>query len=268
MSEVAITLVILAGALLLFVTELVPLGITPLIVLSSLAVSGVLPVKDVLTGFSNDTTIMVLFMFPVGEALFQTGVCDFIGRKVIKMAGKSEVRLVGLIMLAAAALSAFTSNTGITIVMAPLVVSVAREAGVSAGALLLPLAFGASFGGMLTLVGTPPNAIVQGALRQATGQSFGFFDFGKVSLPFVALAVLYMMFIGRKQVPQRLPAEAPSAEKHEFRSNKMGVSLLVLALVVVGMLFESRLSSFGLSLPIVAMIGAVLTVITDRKSVV
>jgi sodium-dependent dicarboxylate transporter 2/3/5 len=262
MSEVAITLVILAGALLLFVTELVPLGITPLIVLSSLAVSGVLPVKDVLTGFSNDTTIMVLFMFPVGEALFQTGVCDFIGRKVIKMAGKSEVRLVGLIMLAAAALSAFTSNTGTTIVMAPLVVSVAREAGVSAGALLLPLAFGASFGGMLTLVGTPPNAIVQGALRQATGQSFGFFDFGKVSLPFVALAVLYMMFIGRKQVPQRLPAEAPSAEKHEFRSNKMGVSLLVLALVVVGMLFESRLSSFGLSLPIVAMIGAVLTVIT------
>lgn len=262
MSEVAITLVILAGALILFVTELVPLGITPLIVLSSLAVSGVLPVKDVLTGFSNDTTVMVLFMFPVGEALFQTGVCDYIGRKVIKMAGKNEVRLIGLVMLAAAALSAFTSNTGTTIVMAPLVVSVAREAGVSAGSLLLPLAFGASFGGMLTLVGTPPNAIVQGALRQATGESFGFFDFGKVSLPFVAIAVLYMMFIGRKQVTARPTPEAPSSEKLEFRTGKMGVSLLVLALVVVGMLFESRLSGYGLSLPIVAMIGAVLTVVT------
>ena len=262
MSQVAITLVILAGALVLFVTELVPLGITPLIVLSSLAVTGVLPVKDVLTGFSNDTTVMVLFMFPVGEALFRTGVCEFIGKKVIKIAGRNEVRLIGLVMLAAAVLSAFTSNTGTTIVMAPLIVSVAREAGVSAGTLLLPLAFGASFGGMLTLVGTPPNAIVQGALKEAAGKSFGFFDFGKVSLPCVAVLVIYMMFVGRKLLATRSVAEPSPAEKHEFRTNKMGMSLLILVLVVVGMFFESRLSAYGLSLPIVAMIGAVLTVVT------
>ena len=174
MSQVAITLAILVGALILFVTELVPLGITPLIVLSSLAVSGVLPVKDVLTGFSNDTTIMVLFMFPVGEALFRTGVCDYIGRRVIKLAGKNEVRLIALVMLAAAVLSAFTSNTGTTIVMAPLVVSVAREAGVSAGALLLPLAFG----GVLWRHADPGRNASQchsaGVLRQATGESLGF----------------------------------------------------------------------------------------------
>lgn len=262
MSQVAITLFILAGAVILFITELVPLGMTPLIVLSGLAVSGVLPVKDVLTGFSNDTTIMVLFMFPVGEALFRTGVCGWIGRKVIKLAGKSEVKLIGLVMLAATCLSAFTSNTGTAIVMVPLVVSVAKEAGVSASALLLPLAFGASFGGMLTLIGTPPNAIVQGALRQADGGSFGFFDFGKAAVPFVILAILYMMFIGRKQVPARLPVEAPSQETLTFRENKMGVSLLVVALVIVGMFFEGNLSAVGLSLPIIAMVGAVLTVVT------
>ena len=165
-------------------------------------------------------------------------------------------------MLAAAFLSAFTSNTGTTIVMAPLIMSVAREARVSASTLLLPLAFGASFGGMLTLVGTPPNAIVQGALREATGTSFGFFDFAKASLPFVAAAVLYMMFVGRKQVPARLPPESPSGERMEFRREKMGLSFVVLALVITGMLFEGKLSAYGLGLPIVAMIGAILTVVT------
>jgi sodium-dependent dicarboxylate transporter 2/3/5 len=262
MSGITTTLIILAGAVILFITELVPLGVTPLIVLSSLAVTGVLPVKEVLTGFSNDTTIMVLFMFPVGEALFRTGVCRWIGKKVIDMAGASEVKLIGLIMLAASVLSAFTSNTGTAIVMAPLVMSVAAEAGVSASRLLLPLAFGASFGGMLTLVGTPPNAIVQGALRQATGESFGFFDFAKPALPFVAIAVLYMMLIGRKQVPDRLAISQRQDDCLTFRDGKMGMSLVVLALVIVGMFFEGKLSAHGLSLPIIAMIGAVLTVVT------
>ncbi|MGE5580482.1 MAG: SLC13 family permease [Bacillota bacterium] len=262
MSSITITLLILAGAVLLFITELVPLGVTPLIVLSSLAVTGVLPVKEVLTGFSNDTTIMVLFMFPVGEALFRTGVCKWIGKKVIEKAGNSEVKLIGLIMLAACALSAFTSNTGTAIVMAPLVMSVAAEAGVSASRLMLPLAFGASFGGMLTLVGTPPNAIVQGALKQATGTSFGFFDFAKPSLPFVVIAVLYMMFVGRKQVPSRVAPPRNQDESLTFREGKMGVSLVVLALVIVGMLFEGRVAAHGLSLPIIAMIGAVLTIVT------
>ena len=196
MSQVTITLFILVAALVLFVTELVPLGITPLIVLSSLSVSGVLSVKEVLTGFSNDTTVMVLFMFPVGEALFRTGVCEWIGRRVIRGAGKSEVKLVGFTMLAAAFLSAFTSNTGTTIVMAPLIMSVAREARVSASTLLLPLAFGASFGGMLTLVGTPPNAIVRGGGGKSAPPS------DSPTLPkhlfLCGGGSLYMMFVGRK----------------------------------------------------------------------
>ncbi len=262
MSDVAITLLILAGAVVLFVTELVPLGITPLIVLSSLAVSRVLPVKEVLTGFSNDTTILVLFMFPVGEALFRTGVCKWMGKKVIEMAGRSEVKLIGLIMLAASVLSAFTSNTGTAIVMAPLVMSVAAQAGISASSLLLPLAFGASFGGMLTLIGTPPNAIVQGALRQATGETFGFFDFAIPALPFVTVAILYMMFVGRKQVPPRLAAAPPATEEIQFRENKMGLSLALIAAIIMGMVFESRISAYGFSLPVIAMIGAVLTVVT------
>ncbi len=262
MSPIAITLLILVGAVVLFVTELVPLGMTPLIVLASLAVTRVLSVKDVLTGFSNETTIMVLFMFPVGEALFRTGLCKWMGKKVIDAAGKSEVKLIGLVMLAATFLSAFTSNTGTAIVMAPLVMSVAREAGVSASALLMPLAFAASFGGMLTLVGTPPNAIVQGALRQATGESFGFFDFGKVAIPLIIVATLYMMFIGRKQIGNRVAADDQEKEILTFRTNKMGTAVGVAALIILGMMFEPRLSSYGLTLPIIAMIGAVLTVVT------
>ncbi len=262
MSPIAITLLLLAGAVVLFVTEVVPLGVTPLIVLAGLAVTRVLPVKDVLTGFSNDTTIMVLFMFPVGEALFRSGFGKWIGKKVIGLSGTSEVKLIGFMMLAATISSAFTSNTGTTVVMAPLAVSVAAEAGISASVLLMPLAFGASFGGMLTLVGTPPNAIVQGALREAVGQSFGFFDFGKVSLPFAFVAVLYMMFVGRKQIRDRTPKKAPGAEGLTFRDDKMPLAVGIVLAVVVGMVFESGLSRYGLTLPIIAMIGAVLTVVT------
>lgn len=262
MSQITVTLLILLGAVVLFVTELVPLGITPLIVLSSLAVSRVLPVKDVLTGFSNDTTILVLFMCPVGEALFRSGACARIGKKVLRSAGSNEVRLVGLTMVVAALISAFTSNTGTAIVMTPLVISLASEAGISASTLLLPLAYGASLGGMLTLIGTPPNVIAQGALRESTGGSFAFFDFGKVSLPIVAVAILYMMFIGRKQVKARLPAKAPSLEGQSYRKGKSGVASAIAVLVVVGMFFETKLSAYGLSLPVIAMVGAVLTIVT------
>ncbi|HHY17484.1 MAG TPA: SLC13/DASS family transporter [Firmicutes bacterium] len=262
MSQITITLLILVGAIICFITELVPLGITPLIVLSSLAVFKVLPPSEVLTGFSNNTTILVLFMCPVGEALFRTGVCNWLGEKTIRIAGKNEVKLIGMIMVVAACMSGFTSNTGTAIVMAPLVMSIASEAGASPSRLLMPLAYGASFGGMLTLVGTPPNVIVQGALQEAAGISFGFFDFAKVSLPVVVMAIVYMMTIGRKQVPDRLPAKLPSQEGLPNRKGKMGIAVAIVVLVITGMLFENRISAYGLTLPIIAMVGAVLTVAT------
>ncbi len=246
----------------LFVTELIPLGITPLAIMSCLAITGILPAKEVLTGFSNNTTLLVLFMCPIGEALFRTGVCNRIGESIVKFAGKSELRLIGFIMSSAAFLSAFTSNTGTAIVMAPIIISVAKKASTSASTLLMPLAYGASLGGMLTLVGTPPNMIAQDALKGATGSSFSFFDFAKVSLPVVSVAVLYMIFIGKKQIPARLPADAQSKTQVGHRKHKMGIAIIIIVLVVTAMLFENEVSDYGLNLPVIAMIGAILTVVT------
>lgn len=262
MSPAILTLIILLGAVLFFLFEVVPLAITSLLVVVALAATKILPAKDALAGFSNDTTMLILFMSPVGEALFRTGFGQWIGQKALDFAGKNQIKLIGAIMAAAAALSAFTSNTGTTLVLAPLVVAMAAIAEVSPSVLLMPLAYAASFGGMLTLIGTPPNMIVQGALKEATKTSFGFFDFGKVALPVTVIGILYMMYIGRKQVPPRLPVQKASGTQQTFKTEKMWTSVAILAIVVVAMFFESRLSEYGLNLAIIAVIGAILTVVT------
>ncbi|NPV71378.1 MAG: SLC13/DASS family transporter [Firmicutes bacterium] len=265
MSPAILTLLILLGAVLCFLFEVFPLAITSLLVVVALSVSKVLTPKEALAGFSNDTTILIWFMAPVGEALFKTGFGNWIGQKALAWAGKSQIKLIAAIMTAAAVLSAFSSNTGTTLVMAPLVVAMAAVVEVSPSVLLLPLAYAASFGGMLTLIGTPPNMIANGALKDATkgAMQFGFFDFGKVALPVTILGILYMMHIGRKQVPARLPvAKAADIKQQAYKTDKMWTSVAILVIVVVAMFFEQQISQFGLNLAVIAVAGAILTVVT------
>ncbi len=201
-----LTLLILATTLGLFLSNRLRLDVIALLALLALFLGGVIDVREALAGFSEPLVLMIAALFVVGAALFRTGVADAIGRRVERLAGAAPARLVVVIMLVTALLSAFLSSTGTVAVMLPVVLSIARSRGISPSQLLIPLAFGALLGGMLTLIGTPPNIVVSQQLAQAGLEPFGFFAFTPVGLVLLAAGVGFMALFGGRWVPQRVDA--------------------------------------------------------------
>ena len=165
--KMIITLLILLVAAALFVSGKVRSDLVAICSLLALLLAQILTPAEGLSGFSNSTVIMMVGLFIVGGGIFQTGLAKMIGGQVIKLAGTSETRLFLLVMLVTAAIGGFVSNTGTVALMLPIVVSMAAYAGTSARRLLMPLAFASSMGGMMTLIGTPPNLIIQETLANA-----------------------------------------------------------------------------------------------------
>ena len=155
-----VTLIILGISVVFFASGKVRSDIVALCVLISLLIFHILTPAEALSGFSNSVVIMMAGLFVVGGAIFQTGLAKMIGSKLLKLAGNSETRLFLLVILGTSAIGAFVSNTGTVALMLPIVVSMAANAGVSSGRLLMPLAFASSMGGMMTLIGTPPNLVI------------------------------------------------------------------------------------------------------------
>ena len=146
-----------------------------------------------MSGFSNSVVIMMIGLFVVGGAIFQTGLAKMISGRLLKLSGKSELRLFLLVMLATAFIGAFVSNTGTVALMLPIVVSMAASAGANVRRLLMPLAFASSMGGMMTLIGTPPNLIIQDALVGAGYEPLSFFSFLPVGLVCLAVGILVLL---------------------------------------------------------------------------
>lgn len=161
------TILILLVAAVLFVSGKVRSDLVAICALLALLLSQILTPAEALAGFSNTTVIMMVGLFIVGGGIFQTGLAKMIGGQVIKLAGTSETRLFLLVMLVTALIGGFVSNTGTVALMLPIVVSMAAYAGTSSRRLLMPLAFASSLGGMMTLIGTPPNLIIQETLSSA-----------------------------------------------------------------------------------------------------
>lgn len=155
-----ITLLILLLSAVFFVNGKVRSDIVALCALVALLLFHILTPDEALSGFSNNVVIMMVGLFVVGGAILQTGLAKMISARILKLAGESELRLFVLIMLVTAAIGAFVSNTGTVALMLPIVVSMAAGAGVNSSRLLMPLAFASSMGGMMTLIGTPPNLVI------------------------------------------------------------------------------------------------------------
>ncbi len=195
------TLIILLVSAALFVSGKVRSDLVALCALLALLLCQVLTPAEGLAGFSNSTVIMMIGLFIVGGGIFQTGLAKMIGGQVIKLAGTSETRLFLLVMLVTAFIGAFVSNTGTVALMLPIVVSMAAHAGTSSRRLLMPLAFASSMGGMMTLIGTPPNLIIQETLSTAKAnglvdasvQDISFFTFLPVGLITLAVGILVLM---------------------------------------------------------------------------
>ena len=178
--------------------------IVALCALLSLLIFQVLTPEEALAGFSNQVVIMMIGLFVVGGAIFQTGLAKMISSKILKLAGKSELKLFLLVMLVTGGIGAFVSNTGTVALLLPIVVSLAYNAGMSPGRLLMPLAFASSMGGMMTLIGTPPNLIIQDTLTGAGYDELSFFSFLPVGLICLATGIIVLLplskiFLSRKE---------------------------------------------------------------------
>ena len=187
------TLIILGLSVVFFVWGKIRSDIVALCALIALLIFHILTPAEALSGFSNSVVIMMAGLFIVGGAIFQTGLAKMISSRILKLAGKSETRLFLLVMIVTSAIGAFVSNTGTVALMLPIVVSLAAGAGVNSGRLLMPLAFASSMGGMMTLIGTPPNLIIQDTLTGAGYEPLGFFSFLPVGLVCVVVGVLVLL---------------------------------------------------------------------------
>lgn len=262
MSPTTITLIFLAFAVVMFVTEKIPLAVTSMIVCIGLVITGVLNVNDAFSGFINSNVILFVAMFIVGGALFETGMANEIGSLVTKFA-KSERGLIVAIMVIVGVMSGFLSNTGTAAVLIPVVIGIAAKSGYKRSRLLMPLVFAAAMGGNLSLIGAPGNMIAQSAL-EPLGLSFGFFEYAVVGLPILIAGILFYATIGFRILPNHDTEEDDSIfdETQEFRSVpkwKKILSLVILIATLVGMIFEEKI---GVKLCITGGVGALLLILT------
>ena len=185
MSPSTITILFLLFAIVMFVMEKIPLGVTSMIVCVGLVVTGVLDAKTAFAGFIDSNVILFVAMFIVGGAFFETGMANKIGGIVTKFA-KSERMLIAAVMIIVGVMSGVLSNTGTAAVLIPVVIGIAAKSGYSRSRLLMPLVFAAAMGGNLSLIGAPGNMIAQSALSEI-GLGFGFFEYAIVGLPILRI---------------------------------------------------------------------------------
>ena len=195
-----ITLLILAASAVGFATGRLRSDVVALCALLLLLLTGILTPEEALAGFSNPIVIMMIGLFVVGGAIFRTGLAARIGGSLMRLAGNSQRRLFFLVVVGTALLGAFVSNTCTVALMLPIVVSMSARAGTDARRLLMPLAFASSMGGMLTLIGTPPNLVIQEHLTEGGYAPLSFFSFTPVGLICIAVGALALYPLSRRLV--------------------------------------------------------------------
>jgi di/tricarboxylate transporter len=209
--EILLVLAILAAAVVLLISEWIPMEVTALLALGAVAVTGLLKPAEALAGFSNPAVVTVWAVFILSGGLTRTGVANVIGAFVLRLAGRREATMVVVIMATAGVLSAVMNNVAVAALMLPVVMDIARHTGSPPGRLLLPLAYGSLLGGLTTQIGTPPNILVTDALREAGFESFAFFDFTPVGLAVMAAGTAFMALVGRHLLPRGETDGQPSA---------------------------------------------------------
>ena len=270
MDPAIITLCVLAVAAFLFVTELIPLAVTAMAACTALGILGVLPSKQVYAGLSNSTVVLFGGMFVIGAAMFKTGLAEAIGVAVVKKAGTNEIPLMAAIMLVTIVLSSVSSNTGTVACLMPVIIGICQAAKIPASKELMPLAIAANVGGTITMIGTPPNVIVTGALAAAGLPTFGFFEFAKIGIPLSIIILLYTLFVGRHFLPVHnagdMDEEAVKAAKEEAGSAgdapKSKTKMWISGLILIGVVLAMALGLKNLPLHTAAVTGAILCVIT------
>jgi di/tricarboxylate transporter len=210
--EIIILSIILIVAILLFATSLIRMDLTALFVLVALAVTGLVTPTQALSGFSNPAVVIVWAMFILSAGLANTGISSLIGAQLLKFAGRSEGRLIAILMSVTALLSSIMNNIGVAAMFLPITLEIARRTKRPASRLLLPMAYGALHGGLILLIGTASNLVVRDALRDAQLKPLGIFDFAPGGLLILLISVAYMVLVGRRFLPDRKSHRILSAD--------------------------------------------------------
>jgi di/tricarboxylate transporter len=211
--DIVLVLSILVVAIVFLISEWIPMEVTALLVLGTVALTGLVSPVEALAGFSNPAVITVWAVFILSGGLTRTGVANVIGRFVLRLAGNNQTFMVIVIMITAGVMSAIMNNVAVAALMLPVVMDIARHTGSAPSRLLMPLAYGSLLGGLTTQIGTPPNILVTNALRDAGLQPYSFFDFTPIGLVIMLSGIAVMTFIGRYLLPQRDVAKESSRTK-------------------------------------------------------
>ena len=261
MSQTTITLLFLVFAIVSFILEKIPLGLTASICALGLTLTGILDVSTTFSQYVNSNVILCVGMFVVGQALFETGMANKIGGLVTRFA-KTEKTLIIAIMVIAGVMSGFLSNTGTAAVLIPVVCGIADESGYSRSHLLMPLVFAAALGGNLSIIGAPGNLMGVNALQEM-GIKTSFFMYAPIGIPMLLIGILYFVCFGYKLIPQNQNEAAQNLEEQKDFSNvpkwKQIISLVVLVVVIFAMIFEELI---GISIQLSACLGALFLVLT------
>ena len=192
-----ITLIILLLTVAMFIWGKIRADITALTALASLIVFGILTPTEALAGFSSPIVVMMIGLFVVGGAIMQTGLAKLTGNKLMALSRGNETVTFLLVMLVTSFIGAFVSNTGTVALMMPIIMSIAASSGMQSSRFLMPLAFAGSLGGMLTLIGTPPNLVIDEALTGAGYEPLSFFSFFPVGIIVIAIGIIVLMPMSR-----------------------------------------------------------------------
>ena len=208
---------VLAAAVVLFASDRLRPDVVALLVIVALVLGGILPVSEAVAGFGDSVVVLIAGLFVVGEGLVRTGVANRIGIWLTGVAGASETRLLALLMLAVAGLGAFMSSTGVVAIFIPVVLGIAGRLGIGPGRLMMPLAFAALLSGLLTLIATPPNLIVNDALRSAGLKPFSFLGITPIGLLALGVGIIYMRVVGSRLLPANAPPTGTAGRRQTLQ---------------------------------------------------
>ena len=211
-QQLAIVLGLLAVSIVMFAMNKPRMDAVGLIMLTILPFTGVITMGQALAGFSDPNIVLLGALFVIGEGLVRTGVAQSLGDWLIKTAGKSETRLIALLMAVVATLGAFMSSTGVVAIFIPVALRIAQSTGASASQLMMPISMAALISGMMTLVATAPNLVVNSELVRTGSAGFSFFSFTPFGVPVLILGIIYMLF-ARRWLASKKPAGSDDVQK-------------------------------------------------------
>jgi di/tricarboxylate transporter len=204
--DMILTLAVAAGALVLFVWNRVRADVAAVCVMATLILLGLVTPQQGTSGFANEATVTVGLMMVLAAGLARTGAIDVLGRWVGRLAGKSEFRLIAVILIVTIPASALINNTPVVIVLLPVVMGYARRLRIAPSRLLMPLSYGSQLGGTLTLIGTSTNLLVAALVVDLGLPRFGIFTFTPAAAVLVLIGVVYLLTAGRWLAPDRKAA--------------------------------------------------------------